>query len=164
MGAITTKQSIWAAITLYGATLLAAVLGGIGSASAGAFYQQLNLPQFAPPSWIFGPVWTVLYIAMASAAYLVWRSQVEARTRPVLALFLIHLVVNALWSWLFFAWRSGLWATVGVIILLGLVVWLAARFRHYSRMAMLLMIPYALWVGFATILTISIWQMNPALL
>lgn len=164
MTRIRTKERIWAVVILYGATLLTALVGGIGSASAGVFYQQLTLPAFAPPSWVFGPAWTLLYLAMATAAFLVWRSQVEARTRPVLVLFFFHLVVNALWSWLFFAWRSGLWATIGVVILLVLVIWLAARFRHYSQVAMLLMLPYALWVGFATVLTITIWRMNPALL
>lgn len=152
---------IRAIVMLYGATLLAAVIGGIGSASAGEFYQQLTLPAIAPPSWVFGPVWTVLYIAMATAAYLVWRSNVENRTRPVLALFLLHLVLNALWSWLFFAWRTGLGATIGVLLLFVMVLWLTVRFRYYSNVAMALMVPYLAWVGFASILTISIWRMNP---
>lgn len=161
--AILTTQ--WRAIlVLYGATFIAAALGSVGSASAGDFYQQLNLPAFAPPGWVFGPAWTFLYIAMATAAFLVWRSQAEVRTRPVLALFLIHLAVNSLWSWLFFAWRTGLGATIGVIILLILVVWLARRFRYFSRVAMWLMVPYALWVAFATVLTISVWRLNPGML
>ena len=159
------KSALWrAALVFYGATLLAAVLGGYGSASSGQFYQQLTLPAFAPPSWVFSPVWTALYLSMATAALLVWRSKPQDQTPPVLAVFLIHLIANALWSWLFFAWQTGLGATVGVLILLGMVLWLTLRFRHYSQLAMLLMVPYVAWVSFATLLTISIWRLNPQLL
>lgn len=153
-----------ALVILYGATLVAAVIGSFGSMSSTEFYQQLTLPGFAPPSSVFGPVWSLLYFLMATAAFLVWRSDFESRTRPVLTLYLIHLVINALWSWLFFAWQTGLGATVGVLVLLGMVVWLTLRFRYYSKAAMLLMVPYVLWVGYATLLTISIWQLNPQLL
>lgn len=153
-----------ALVILYGATLVAAVIGSFGSMSSTEFYQQLMLPGFAPPSSVFGPVWSLLYFLMATAAFLVWRSDFESRTRPVLTLYLIHLVINALWSWLFFAWQTGLGATVGVLVLLGMVVWLTLRFRYYSKAAMLLMVPYVLWVGYATLLTISIWQLNPQLL
>ena len=155
------KLRLRALLILYGATLLAAIIGSVGSTSSTEFYQQLTLPGFAPPSAVFGPVWSLLYFLMATAAFLVWRSSFESRTRPVLTLYLIHLVVNALWSWLFFAWQTGLGATIGVLMLLGMVIWLTLRFRYYSKAAMLLMVPYGLWVAYATLLTISIWQLNP---
>ena len=156
------KQQVLAAVVLLGLTFIAAAIGGVGSASAGSFYQQLNLPAFAPPAWVFGPVWSALYIMMGVAAFLVWRSRTLDSTRPVLTLYVLHLVVNALWSWLFFAWRSGLWASIGVVLLLALVVWVTLRFRYFSRIAALLMVPYLAWVSFAALLTITIWQMNPA--
>lgn len=159
------ETPLWrAALVLYGATLLAAVVGAFGSSSSAQFYQQLTLPGFAPPSWVFSPVWTALYLSMATAALLVWRSKMAYRTRPVLSLYLIHLVVNALWSWLFFAWQTGIGATLGVLLLLAMVLGLTLKFRHYSQVAMWLMLPYVAWVSFATLLTISIWRMNPQLL
>lgn len=164
MHSVSIKSQAIAAVLLLGLTFIAAAIGGLGSASAGSFYQQITQPAFAPPSWVFGPVWSLLYLAMGVAAFLVWRSAPIEKTRPVLALYIIHLGVNALWSWLFFAWRSGLWASVGVVILLALVVWVTLRFRYFSNIAALLMVPYLAWVSFATLLTITIWQMNPDLL
>ncbi|MCC5880622.1 MAG: tryptophan-rich sensory protein [Idiomarina sp.] len=158
------KSQVIGAVILLGLTFIAAAIGGIGSASAGSFYQQITQPDFAPPAWVFGPVWSVLYLMMGVAAFLVWRSAPLEKTRPVLTLYVIHLGVNALWSWLFFAWRSGLWASVGVVVLLALIIWVTLRFRHFSNVAALMMLPYLAWVSFATLLTITIWQMNPGYL
>src|SRR5512137_299644 len=88
-------------------TFLAATAGAVASVDAGSFYSQLDRPGWAPPGWLFGPVWSVLYTLMALAAWLVWRQVGFPRATVAIALFVAQLTANALWSWLFFAWRLG---------------------------------------------------------
>lgn len=140
----------------------AGAAGAIASQDAGSFYGQLSKPSWAPPASIFGPVWSALYALMGVAAWLVWRA--PGPKRGALALFCVQLSANALWSWLFFAWRSGPAAAVEVLVLLALIVATVAAFRHHSRLAALLLVPYALWVGFASVLTWVLWRANPGLL
>lgn len=144
------------------AAFVAGVLGAIASIDAAAFYAQLQRPDWAPPPWVFGPVWTMLYVMMGVAAWLVWRSR-DAK-RSALILFVTQLVANALWSWLFFAWHLGLLASIEVLILLALIAATVLAFRKISRVAALLLVPYLLWVSFASILTWTIWRLNPGLL
>lgn len=141
---------------------LAAGLGAIGSAAAPEFYAQLAKPSWAPPAWLFGPVWTVLYALMAVSAWLVWRS--PGPKRVALGLFVTQLAANALWSWLFFAWRLGGLAALEILVLLGLVIATITAFSRISRPAALLLLPYVLWVGFASALTWMIRRANPGLL
>ena len=101
---------------------------------------------------------------MAVAAWLVWRRSPEVRTRTSLVLFLLQLAVNALWSWLFFAWRLGGLAFADVAILLALIAATIVSFWKVRRLAAALLLPYLGWVGFATALTWSVWQSNPTLL
>jgi tryptophan-rich sensory protein len=138
---------------------LAAAVGAIASADAASFYAQLSKPAWAPPAWVFGPVWSVLYALMGVAAWLVWRS--PGSTRMALALFAAQLVANALWSWLFFAWHRGALAAVEVLFLLALIAATVVAFWRASRLAAVLLVPYLLWVGFAAVLTWAIWQGNP---
>lgn len=140
----------------------AAAVGAVASINAESFYSQLERPTWAPPSWVFGPVWSTLYALMGVAAWLVWRSP-GPRT-GALALFVVQLAANALWSWLFFAWHLGGLATVEVLVLLALIVATTAAFWRHSRLAALLMVPYVLWVSFASALTWTIWRANPGLL
>ena len=140
----------------------AAALGAIASQDAASFYGQLDKPAWAPPASLFGPVWSALYTLMAIAAWLVWRA--PAPKRGALALFCIQLAANALWSWLFFAWRSGPAAAVEVLVLLALIVGTIVAFWQRSRLAALLLLPYALWVSFASVLTWTLWRGNPGLL
>lgn len=142
----------------------AALIGGLGSAQAGSFYAQLERPAWAPPGWLFGPVWMLLYTLMAVAA---WRVAGQAATplrRAALAVFGVQLAVNALWSWLFFAWQSGLWAFWGAALLASLVAATALLFRELDRLAAALLLPYLAWTSFATLLSWAVWQRNPALL
>jgi tryptophan-rich sensory protein len=143
----------------------AAAVGGIASAQAGDFYRQLDRPHWAPPGWVFGPVWSVLYALQGVSAWLVWRERdTVGRRRAALSAFLAQLAVNALWSWLFFAWRLGGMA-FGEVVLLFLMVGLSVALSWRVRpLAGTLLLPYLLWVGFATALTYSIWQRNPQLL
>lgn len=141
---------------------IAAALGAIASADAAQFYAQLNRPSWSPPAGVFGAVWSVLYLLMGVSAWLVWR--LPRPHQAALTVFGVQLAANALWSWLFFAWHKGALATVDVIGLLVLIVCTMVAFWRHSRLAALLQVPYLLWVGFASLLTWSVWQRNPGLL
>lgn len=144
------------------AAIAAGAVGALASVDAASFYAQLSKPSWAPPAGVFGPVWSALYALMGVAAWLVWRSP-----RPkglALGLFGAQLAANALWSWLFFGWHRGALAAVNVLILLALIVATVAAFWRASRLAALLLLPYLLWVSFASVLTWAIWKSNPGLL
>lgn len=139
-------------------------IGAIASANAAEFYASLDRPAWAPPGNVFGPVWTALYASMAVAAWLVWRERSWARARGALGLFVAQLLVNALWSWLFFAWRRGGLAFTDIVVLLVLIVATMAAFWRIRRLAAWLLAPYLLWVCFAAALNWTVWQRNPQLL
>jgi tryptophan-rich sensory protein len=140
----------------------AAAVGAIASVDAAAFYGQLVRPSWAPPAGAFGPVWSVLYALMGVAAWFVWRA--GRGHVAALAIFVVQLVVNALWSWLFFAWRLGALAFIDALILFGLIVATILLFWRASRLAAVLLLPYLAWVGFACALTWAVWKGNPGLL
>jgi len=144
------------------AVFAAAAIGAVASVDAASFYAQLSKPSWAPPAWVFGPVWSTLYALMGVAAWLVWRS--PGPRRVPLGLFGAQLVANALWSWLFFAWHRGALAAVEVLGLLLLIVATVAAFRRTSRLAAALLVPYLGWVSFAAVLTWVVWRSNPGLL
>lgn len=139
-----------------------AAVGAIASVDAASFYAQLNKPSWAPPGWVFAPVWSTLYALMGIAAWLVSRS--PGSNRAALGLFVAQLGANALWSWLFFAWHRGALAAVEVLVLLVLIIATIAAFWPRSRLAAALLVPYVLWVGFASALTWAVWRNNPGLL
>lgn len=143
----------WIALTF------GAALPGIFIQPAG-YYASLAKPSWAPPPWIFGPVWTLLYVMMAVAAWLVWRRGGWRAQRGPLALYLLQLVLNALWTPLFFGLRNpGL--ALAEIVLLGAAIVLTGRaFRAVSRPASWLLVPYLLWVVFAAALNFAIWRLN----
>jgi tryptophan-rich sensory protein len=145
-------------------TAAAAAIGALASVHAADFYGSLARPRWAPPSSVFGPVWTVLYLLMAVSAWLVWSAGGFDAQRRALALFLAQLALNALWSWLFFAWRQGAWALVDSLLLLLLVAATTAAFWRVRMLAGALLLPYLAWVGFATALNFTVWRMNPAAL
>jgi tryptophan-rich sensory protein len=142
----------------------AGATGAIASADAGFFYGQLVRPAWAPPAWLFGPVWTALYVLMAVSAWLVWRACGFARARTALVLFLVQLVANALWTWIFFAWQQGALAFTEILLLWGLIIATMAAFRRRHPLAAALLLPYLAWVSFATVLTFSTWRLNPGIL
>ena len=142
----------------------ASAIGALGSIQAQSFYGQLSQPAWAPPAWVFGPVWTLLYTLMGIAAWLVWRQGGFAvQTRP-LALFLAQLVVNALWSWIFFAWQLGGVAFAEILLLWVLIIATLVSFWRVRPVAGILMIPYLLWASFAAVLNFALWRMNPGIL
>ncbi len=142
--------------------VVVAVLGAVASVNAGDFYQSLARPEWAPPARLFGPAWTTLYSLMAVAAWLVWRS--HGLRNAALALFLVQLVPNVLWSWLFFVWQLGALSFVNIAVLWGLILATLLAFWRLQRLAALLLLPYLLWVTFAAALNFAVWQMNPQLL
>lgn len=142
----------------------AAAIGAVASANAPEFYNKLTLPSFAPPASVFGPVWTVLYLMMAIAAWLVWRERGFAGAKIELGIFLVQLAINAVWSWLFFARNSGLWSFVDIVFLWGLLATTIFLFWRVKPLAGALLVPYFAWVSFAAVLNYAIWTANPTLL
>ncbi len=145
-------------------TALTAFVGGLASVSAPAFYAELAQPSWSPPPSVFGPVWTTLFAMMAVAAGLVWRERARPGARAGIGLYVAQLALNALWSWIFFAWRSGTWAVVEILVLWLAIAATLVAFWRVRPVAGALLLPYLAWVTFATALTITLWRMNPGLL
>jgi benzodiazapine receptor len=145
-------------------TSAAGALGALASVRASTFYAELAQPVWAPPAWLFGPVWTVLYLLMATSAWLVWRRYGFERARTGLLLFVAQLIANALWTWLFFAWREGALALAELIVLWVLIAMTIAAFWRLNRVAAVLLVPYLAWVSFAGALNLSLWRLNPSIL
>ena len=130
------------------------------SSSVGTWYADLRKPSFNPPNWIFAPVWSALYLLMATSAWLVWRKAGWSGARFALALFFGQLTLNVAWSGLFFALRRPGMALIEIVFLLGTIVATIVAFRPVSGLAFWLMVPYALWVAFAALLSFKIWRLN----
>jgi len=145
-------------------TFAAAAVGAVASADAGAFYGQLVRPAWAPPAWLFAPVWTVLYLLIGIAAWLVWRANGLRRARVALSLFVLQLAANALWTWLFFFWRQGGLAFAEILVLWVLIASTVLAFARVQALAAALLLPYLAWVTFACALTLATWKLNPTLL
>ncbi|MCX7800121.1 MAG: tryptophan-rich sensory protein [Fimbriimonadales bacterium] len=141
-----------------GASFLAGAIGGAATGPAIApWYAGLAKPAWNPPNWVFGPVWTILYASMGSAAWLAWR----AGAKPsAFVLFGVQLLLNALWSVLFFGLRRPDLAFFEILALFAAIVACAAAFSAASRAAAWLMVPYAAWVAFAAALNLAIWRLN----
>ncbi len=146
---------------------LAGVLGAAFSVpSIPSWYMGLVRPAFAPPNWVFGPVWTTLYALMGIAAYLVWSSyaktdgRTKKRVKTALTIFGIQLFLNATWSIVFFGWQHIDIALVHIILLLGTILWTMKLFFPISKAAAYLLVPYLLWVSFASYLNYAIWVLN----
>lgn len=145
--------------------LLCLSAGGIGSAftvsAIPEWYATLNKPSFSPPNWLFAPVWTLLYILMGLAAALVWQKGLQnPRVRTSLVIFLIQLILNMVWSVLFFGLRSPLCGLVDILFLWAMILVTIAQFSKISVPAALLLIPYILWVTFASGLNLGIFLLN----
>lgn len=143
------------------AVAAAAVVGGLASADAGGAYARLAQPAWAPPSWLFGPVWIALYVLIAVAGWLVWRRAGWKGARWALTLFAVQLVLNAAWTPLFFGAEMRFAALVDILVLLAVITAMIPAFARVSRTAAVLLVPYWVWVAFATALTFAMWQLNP---
>ncbi|MEX2598441.1 MAG: TspO/MBR family protein [Dehalococcoidia bacterium] len=140
-------------------------IGGIGSVATSSaipgWYAQLELPDWAPPDWVFGPVWTALYIAMGMAAWLVWRQGWHwPRVRVALALFTAQLLLNLGWTLIFFGLESIVSGWVEIIVLWAFILATIVAFARVHVIAALLLVPYLAWVTFATAPNAAIWRLN----
>lgn len=148
--------------------LLAWILVAFGPAATAAFvdtgpwYDTLNRPAWTPPSWVFAPVWTLLYLLMGFAAWRVWAIDGfgDRRARPALVLFLAHLIFNAAWTWLFFGLHMLTAAAVEIVVLWAMILILVTLFWKRDRLAGALLLPYFLWVTYAATLSIGFAIMN----
>lgn len=157
-----TRSKITGLIFWIGICYLVAWAGALvspGIASAG-WYNALNKPAWNPPNWIFGPVWTTLYTLMGIAAWLVWKKFGFNQAKPALSAFLIQLILNGLWSQLFFGLKSPGWAFVEIFFLLTAIIITTLLFSKKVKAAAWLMVPYIAWVTFATVLNGTIWWIN----
>jgi benzodiazapine receptor len=126
------------------------------------WYASLQKPAFNPPNWLFAPAWITLYLLMGVAAFLIWRQGLKQKgVKAALVIFLVQLVLNALWSVVFFGLQSPLWGVVVILALWIAILLTILRFFKLSTAAGSLMLPYILWVSFAAVLNIAIFMLNP---
>jgi len=139
-------------LRLFVSLSLGFIAGAFGSfftaPAVGLWYKDLPKPSFAPPNWVFGPVWTVLYLLMGISLYLVWKKYLK--------LFVVHLGVNALWSIVFFGFKDIALALVVIGVLWFVILYMMVKFYRVNKAASLLLLPYFLWVSFAAYLNFSI--------
>jgi translocator protein len=139
-------------------------VGGFGalftSGSVREWYPMIRKPSWNPPSWVFGPVWTILYLIMGTAAWIVWCRRNEAEIKSALILFAVQLILNGAWSPLFFGLRNPLAGLLDIVPLWAAILATLILFWRISPTAGWLMTPYLLWVSFATALNFAIWKNN----
>ena len=139
-------------------TFLASVIGGFTtSAFKEPWYSQLTLAPFNPPAWVFGPVWTTLYILMSVAIWKIW---FNTKNKYILKIYFIHLFFNTTWSIVFFGFHNISLAILNLVVLIIFIVLLVFKYKNISQLSMYLMIPYLLWCCFALLLNINIFLIN----
>lgn len=158
------SDSIRAWLGLAVIILLCFAAAGVGSAltasSVGSWYVGLTKPAWNPPNWLFGPVWSFLYLTMAVAAWIVWRRAGFGGASGALGLFVLQLFLNVAWSAVFFGLRSPGPAFVEIVLLWAAILATVTAFWRIAPAAGALMVPYLLWVTFAAILNYAIWRLN----
>ena len=125
------------------------------------WYAALNKPSFNPPNWLFGPVWTVLYLMMGISLFIVWKEDLKNKiVKSAFIIFMIQLFLNTIWSVVFFGMQSISGGLIIIVLLWLMILFTIIKFMKISRVAGILLIPYLLWVSFATFLNYSIFQLN----
>ncbi|MEA2020393.1 MAG: TspO/MBR family protein [Patescibacteria group bacterium] len=151
-------------IKFFTSLLITLSAGGIGSIfttpAIPTWYETLKKPKFNPPGWVFGPAWTILYILISISFHLIWSTVGFEKNKKVLVIFVIQLVLNALWSIIFFGLQNPALAFIEIVILWVAILLTLLNFYKLDRTAGLLLVPYLLWVTFAALLNFSIWQLN----
>jgi tryptophan-rich sensory protein len=144
--------------------LICQLAGAIGAVfttpNIATWYATLNKPPFTPPNWAFGPVWITLYTLMGIALWLIWSKGVSKKTLPAFYLFAAQLLLNAIWSILFFGLRSPLYGLLTIIPLWLLIACTILKFYKINKTAAYLLVPYILWVTVATYLNLGVWLLN----
>jgi len=136
------------------------ISGFFTASGVNEWYTTLNRPSFNPPNWLFGPVWTTLYILMGISLYLVWKQPASDTRNSAIWIFALQLTLNFFWSIIFFYWHQIGIALIEIIVLWGLILLMIYRFYHINPTAAWLNIPYLLWVSFATVLNAAYWKLN----
>jgi translocator protein len=150
---------LWVGLVVWVGLAFSASLAG-AAFSPGNWYADLDKPAFNPPGWVFGPVWTLLYVMMGTSAWLVWRKAGFRAARIALGLYLIQLALNAAWTPVFFGAQRPDLAFIVIVALWLAVAATIAAFKRHSLAAMLLLVPYIAWVSFAAVLNFTLWQLN----
>ena len=155
-----TPRPLWPGLVFW---LLACFAAPVSASWArpDAWYAALVKPAWNPPGWVFGPVWTTLYLLMGTAAWLVWRRGGWGAQRRPLSWFAAQLALNALWTPLFFGFHRIDLALLEIVVLWAAIVATIVAFARTSRAAAWLLAPYLAWVSFATFLTFTLWRLNP---
>jgi len=152
----------WLALCAF--VLVSFLAGAVGTMLAGPmpgqWYQSLAKPSFNPPAWVFGPVWSVLYLLIGVAAWQVWRTRGFGGARAAMVLFAAQWVLNAAWTGLFFGLESATLGLVDIVALWVVIVAMVVAFFRASVLAGVLILPYLLWVSFATVLNSALWWLN----
>ncbi len=139
-------------------TFAASGIGGfVTSSFKEPWYSEIILPTFNPPSWVFGPVWTILYIFMSVAAWISWN---KSSNKKVLQVYFVHLFFNAIWSVIFFGFHQIFIALIDLVIILVFIIWLMKIYYQINKISFVLMTPYLLWSSYALVLNTTIFYLN----
>ena len=157
-----TPERSWISLLWFVALCLGVEFAGglLTSVSVRGWYLSIAKPSWTPPGWVFGPVWTVLYLTMAVSAWLVWRERKKARLRTPMMLFVAQLVLNLAWSAAFFTMQNPRLGCLVIVILWVLILGMIVEFREVRPLAGRLLLPYLGWVTFAAFLNFTIWRLN----
>lgn len=151
-------------IKLISSIALCVLLGSVGGLvtvnEIPNWYATLNKPSFNPPNWLFGPVWTTLYVLMGISVYLIWKQPVSTERNKALQLFILQFILNFCWSFIFFGLHATGWALMEMIALWILILLSILHFAKHSKTAAWLLVPYIAWVSFALLLNAAIWRLN----
>lgn len=151
-------------IKLISSIALCVLLGSVGGLvtvnEIPTWYATLNKPSFNPPNWLFGPVWTTLYVLMGIGVYLIWKQPVSKERNKALQVFILQFILNFCWSFIFFGLHATGWALIEMIALLVLILLTILHFAKHSKLAAWLLVPYLAWVSFALLLNAAIWKLN----
>lgn len=151
-------------IKLISSIALCVLLGSVGGLvtvnEIPTWYATLNKPSFNPPNWLFGPVWTTLYVLMGISVYLIWKQPVSKERNKALQVFILQFILNFCWSFIFFGLHATGWALIEMIALSVLILLTILHFAKHSKLAAWLLVPYLAWVSFALLLNAAIWKLN----
>ncbi|UCC68600.1 MAG: tryptophan-rich sensory protein [Armatimonadota bacterium] len=158
---MTTARSVIGLVVSVALCLGTGLIGSLFTArSVGDWYVSLSKPAWTPPSWVFGPVWSALYVVMGIAAWLVWRQAGSSARTVALVVFALQLALNAAWSAIFFGLRMPGWAFGEIVVLWAAILCAVIAFWRVNPVAAWLLLPYLAWVSFASVLNFAIWRMN----